>query len=262
MKAFLPVIALVILSLTAVACAQPVLPTATPYPTYTPAPTYTPYPTLTALPTHTPYPTLEPLPTHTPYPTPTALPTYTPYPTLVPLPTYTPYPTATPAPTYTPYPTPVPTPTLAPTPTQLPERVTYTTYTGWLHPFSVSIPNDWEVEVDYEDSDYTFRPNDLDATALVQVVEKSLLLQFSTFVSLWISTGRDHGLEVLESYAVGSNRWYIRGRLELSICVAEIEQNLHLKGDKVYVVSTFACPSSLSKAREPFSRFHSSFSLQ
>ena len=68
MKAFLPVIALAILSLTALACAQPVLPTATPYPTYTPAPTYTPYPTATPVPTNTPQPTATPLPTPTPVP--------------------------------------------------------------------------------------------------------------------------------------------------------------------------------------------------
>ena len=68
MKVLLSVIALAILSLSTLACAQPVPPTATPYPTYTPAPTYTPYPTATPLPTNTPQPTATPLPTPTPVP--------------------------------------------------------------------------------------------------------------------------------------------------------------------------------------------------
>ena len=101
-----------------------VLPTYTPYPTYTPGaeyPTPEPWPTYTLYPTGTPYPTLAAAPTYTPYPTATMVPTATPYPTGTPAPTYTPYPTlavptpyptATPRPTYTPYPpaTPVPGP--------------------------------------------------------------------------------------------------------------------------------------------------------
>lgn len=99
-----------------------ILPTYTPYPTYTPGveyptpepwPTYTMYPTGTPYPTATPWPAPTPYPTHTPYPVPTpyptlaALPTHTPYPTLA---EPTPYPTATPRPTYTPYPTATPYP--------------------------------------------------------------------------------------------------------------------------------------------------------
>ena len=255
MKALVSIIALAILSLTAVSCAQPVAPTATAYPTYTPPPTYTPYPTLADLPTHTPYPTPEPLPTHTPYPTPTALPTHTPYPTPTALPTYTPYPTATPPPTNTP----IPTPTLEPTPTRLPERVAYRTYTSWLHQFEVSIPSDWDDT--YDDDQYSFGPDNSSARALVQVVEKNRL-PFSTYVLVWISTGKERGLEVLESHAVGSNQWYVRGRLELRSCVVEMEQNLFLKSNKIYIVITSACyPSDLVKMREPFDRFHASFRL-
>ena len=55
-----------------------------------------PLPTLAPLPTHTPFPTLEPLPTYTP------LPTFTPFPE----PTSTPEPTATPTPPPTPTPDP------------------------------------------------------------------------------------------------------------------------------------------------------------
>ena len=104
MKALVPIVALVILALTTVACSQPA-------PAETAYPTYTPYPTLTALPTYTPYPAPTALPTHTPYPT------YTPYPTLEPLPTHTPYPT------YTPYPTPAPAAKSVPAPTNTPQPV-------------------------------------------------------------------------------------------------------------------------------------------
>ena len=255
MKALVSIIALVILSLTAVSCAQPVAPTATAYPTYTPAPTYTPYPTLTALPTHTPYPTPTALPTHTPYPTLEPLPTHTPYPTPTALPTYTPYPTATPAPTYTP----IPTPTLKPTPTRLPEKVAYRRYTIWIHQFEVSIPSDWDAT--YEDDQYSFGPSNSAARALVQILERNSL-PFATYVLVWIAAGKERGFEVLESHAVGSKQWYVRGRLELRSCVAEMEQNFYLKSNKIYIVITSACPpSALVKLREPFDRFHSSFRL-
>ena len=136
-KVFPALVALLIFSLTAVACAQPApmptpnipatvearlsqVPTATPYPTATPRPTHTPYPTPTARPTATAYPTATPRPTYTRYPTPTHLPTYTPYPTATAYPTYTPYPTPTPTPrpTAAPPPRPRPTATPRPTPTQ------------------------------------------------------------------------------------------------------------------------------------------------
>lgn len=107
------------------------MPTATAYPTYTPAnthtpfPTYTPEPTATKYPTQTAYPTYTPFPTYTPqrtatkYPTHTAYPTYTLFPTATktvvksvtqtqaatPYPTYTALPTLTLYPTYTPFPT-------------------------------------------------------------------------------------------------------------------------------------------------------------
>ena len=136
-KVFPALVALVIVSLTTLACAQPApmptpnipatvearlsqVPTATPYPTATPRPTLTPYPTPPARPTATAYPTATPRPTYTLYPTPTPLPTYTPYPTATPYPTYTPYPkpTPTPRPTVAPTPKPRPTATPRPTPTQ------------------------------------------------------------------------------------------------------------------------------------------------
>ena len=120
MKAIPSLICLLILALTAIACAPAAPPMATPdipatvtarmaaIPTATPYPTFTPYPAPTTVSTATPYPTPTPMPTATPYPTPTALPTYTPYPT----PTPTPRPTSTPWPTATPRPTPTPIPTV------------------------------------------------------------------------------------------------------------------------------------------------------
>lgn len=126
------------------------IPTATAYPTLTPAPTYTLYPTATPRPTATFYPTLKPLPTYTPYPTVTPYPTATPYPTLTPRPTPTNAPTATPYPTYTPYPTftPIPRPTNTPRPfpTPTPTREAI----GWrnVYPFnnfSLRIPYRWQL---------------------------------------------------------------------------------------------------------------------
>lgn len=115
-KVLIAFIACLILSLSALSCAQPAppatpdlpatvaaqvaermaaIPTVAAYPVATPAPTYTPYPTPTPAPTATPYPTATPRPTYTPYPPPTALPTSTPYP----IPTQAPIPTDTPQPT-------------------------------------------------------------------------------------------------------------------------------------------------------------------
>lgn len=88
MKILVSGVFLLILALTAIACA-PAAPTATPdipatvtarmaaIPTATPYPTFTPYPTATAYPTYTPYPTPTPTPrpTATPRPTPTPIPT-------------------------------------------------------------------------------------------------------------------------------------------------------------------------------------------
>lgn len=79
MKALVPIVALVILALTIVACTQPA-PAATALPTHTPYPTYTPYPTLEPLPTHTPYPTYTPYPTPTPAAKSVPAPTNTPQP--------------------------------------------------------------------------------------------------------------------------------------------------------------------------------------
>lgn len=115
-KVLIALTAWLILSLSALSCAQPAppatldipatvaaqvaermaaIPTVAAYPVATPAPTYTPYPPPTPEPTATPYPTATPRPTYTPYPPPTALPTYTPYP----IPTQEPIPTDTPQPT-------------------------------------------------------------------------------------------------------------------------------------------------------------------
>jgi hypothetical protein len=54
--------------------------TSTLVPTNTPFPTYTPIPTFTPFPTYTPIPTLTAYPTYTPFPIPTATPTLTPTP--------------------------------------------------------------------------------------------------------------------------------------------------------------------------------------
>ena len=104
------IIAVAILSLAALACAQP-SPTVTPdipatvtarlsqTPTATPLPTYTLYPTATPRPTYTLYPTATPQPTYTLYPTATPRPTQTPlirYVEVIPSPTATPRPTPTP----------------------------------------------------------------------------------------------------------------------------------------------------------------------
>ena len=162
---------LAILSLAAMACAQPIptatpdipatvearlsqVPTATPYPTATPRPTLTPYPTPTARPTATAYPTATPRPTYTLYPTPTPLPTYTPYPTATAYPTYTPYPTPTPTPrpTATPRPTPTAMPTATPRPTATP-----TPQWRWVKKnpkpyYSIDVPSDWSEA--YSSDDY------------------------------------------------------------------------------------------------------------
>lgn len=259
MKALVFIIALVILSLTAVSCAQPVAPTATAYPTYTPAPTHTPYPTLAALPTYTPYPTLSPLPTHTPYPTPTALPTYTPYPTLEQLPTHTPYPTPTALPTYTPYPTatpaptytPIPTPVLIPTPTRSPSSANYRTYTSYRHSFGVSVPNDWDIDYDGE-SIYSFIPSSRDVVVALQIWTQEPVFPLSTYVVLLVARLED--FEVLESYAIGSNRWYLRGRDTNSSC--DLESRFHFfRAEKVYSVYESGCPLAFTKWKEPLERF-------
>ena len=105
MKVLFPWVVLLILALTATACATPA-PTATPLPTVTPtpAPTATPVPTATARPTPTATPRPTPLPTITPWPTSTPRPT--------PLPTITPW--VKPTPTVTPTPNPTPTPYVPP----------------------------------------------------------------------------------------------------------------------------------------------------
>lgn len=237
MKALVSIIALVICSLTAVSCAQPVAPTATAYPTYTPAPTYTPYPTLAALPTHTPYPTLAPLPTHTPYPTPTALPTYTPYPT------YTPQPTAT----------------LHPTPTL---ASGYRVYRSNENRYEVTIPVDWAVETD-SDGTGSFNFQNSEGAASVTHLGASRTIPLSTFARLFLSRYEDNLFyELLENNEIDANRWRIRFRLHVTDndCVlSEIESVLNLTPGGTYVTATFTCPAYLEKRRDDIDQFHESF---
>lgn len=165
MKALVSLIVLATTFLAAVACAQSAptatpdvpatveaqlaarlasIPTATAYPTPTPAPTYTLYPTTTPRPTATFYPTLTPLPTYTPYPTVTPYPTHTPYPTPTKAPTATRYPTYTPYPTYTSVPRPTNTPRPRPTPTPTREAIGW----RWVNPlssFHLKIPYRWQL---------------------------------------------------------------------------------------------------------------------
>lgn len=264
MKALVSIIALVICSLTAVSCAQPVAPTATAYPTYTPAPTYTPHPTLAALPTNTPYPTPTALPTHTPYPTPTSLPTYAPSPTLEPPPTHTPYPTPTALPTRIPDLTiapipfePLPTPALAPFPTLAPslteslDSITYRTYTSYRHQFDVSIPSDWDIDDDGE-SIYTFSSISLEVSVAVQIWNIEAIFPLSTYAEGLAARLED--FEVLESYAIGSNRWYLRGRDTNSSCGLEVRFHF-FRGEKVYSVYESGCPLAFAKWKEPLERF-------
>ena len=275
MKALVSIIALAILSLTALSCAQPVAPTATAYPTDTPYPTLADIPTHTH--THTPSPTLE-LPTHTPYPTPTFLPTYTPSPTLEPPPTLTPYPTPTALPTYIPdstiapipfdplptlslepFPTLEPLPTLVPLPTpvltlsltELLDSITYRTYTSDRHQFDVSIPNDWDIDYDGE-SLYTFRSSSLEVSVAVQIWNVGTAFPLSTYAEGLAARLED--FEVLESYAIGSNRWYLRGRYANSSC--DFESRFHFfRAEKVYSVYEAGCPLFFTKWKEPLERF-------
>ena len=261
MKALVSIIALVICSLTAVSCAQPVAPTATAYPTYTPAPTYTPYPTLAALPTHTPYPTLAPLPTHTPYPTPSALPTHTPYPTLEPLPTHTPYPTPTALPTYTPYPTytPQPTATLFPTPTL---ASGYRVYRSNENHYEVAIPIDWTVETDSEGFRiFNFR----NAEGVASVIKLGIgrTVPLSTFARLFLSKYEDNLFyALLENNEIDANRWRMRFRLHITgndCVISEIESVLNRTARGTYVTLTFSCPSYLERRKDDVDKFHESF---
>ena len=249
MKALVSIIALVILSLTAVSCAQPVAPTATAYPTYTPAPTYTPYPTLTDLPTHTPYPTPEPLPTHTPYPTPTALPTYTPYPAPTSLPTHTPYPT------YTPYPTVTVTP--FPSPTPVPEETSYRTYTSFRDRFEVSIPDNWIVD-NSDREQYSFEDPNEEVVVIVTVAEISIL-SMSEVVAIFISVASEKGIDVLEHRQVETNKWYLRTSFSIQLCDFDADVYLIRNGDILYNVTTSTCSLLAPKWKEVFDVFHSSF---
>lgn len=229
----LPVIALVILSLTTLACAQPVLPTATPYPTYTPAPTYTPYPTLAALPTHTPYPT------------------YTPYPTLTDLPTHTPYPTYTPYPTETPLPTPTTTPS---------HRV----YQSNKDRFEVTIPIDWNVDTRTEvEGTYRFNFPDAEGAAFIIPLEIDEAVPLPLLARQFLKEYQDNLLfELLEDKRIDSNRWRIHFRLFLTdndCFLSEIESVLNRVGGIVYVTNTGACPSYLERRGADVDQFHESF---
>ena len=251
MKALLSVIALVVLSLTALACAQPIPPTATPYPTYTPAPTHTPYPTLAALPTHTPYPTptpyptLEPLPTHTPYPTPTALPTYTPYPTA------TPYPTNTPQPTATSFPTPTP-------------IASHRLYRSDKDRFEVTIPVDWVIDPrpKPEKAHIFHLPNSEGLASIIPLGESSIL-PLSFYAQTFLGDYKDNlFFELLESNEIDSNRWRTRFQLHITgydCFLSEIENVWVRASGYLYATTTFSCPSYLEKRGADIDQFHESF---